>query len=66
LELTFLVMVTSRGGRAGWADAFNWRSRAFTDDDFDILDHCCFAWNKIVNMAWENIAIGTRDCASGS
>ena len=27
----------------------------------DILDHCCFAWNKLIGMPWKIIYIGTRE-----
>jgi hypothetical protein len=26
-----------------------------------ILDHCCFAWNKLNDMSWKIMSIGTRD-----
>jgi hypothetical protein len=29
----------------------------------DILDHCCFAWNKLINMPWKVMSIGTREWA---
>jgi transposase len=39
----------------------NWLSnRVFKSYD-DILDHCCFAWNKLIDMPWKIISIGTRD-----
>jgi len=32
----------------------NWLSnRVFKSYD-DILDHCCFAWNKLIDMPWKN------------
>ena len=35
-------------------DPDNWLSnRVFKSYD-DILDHCCFAWNKLIEMPWEN------------
>jgi hypothetical protein len=27
----------------------------------DILDPCCFAWNKLIEMPWKIIPIGTRE-----
>jgi hypothetical protein len=24
----------------------------------DILDHCCFAWNKLIDMPWKTMSIG--------
>jgi hypothetical protein len=29
----------------------------------DILDHCCFAWNKLIGMPWKIVSIGTRERA---
>jgi hypothetical protein len=41
----------------------NWlSSRVFKSYD-DILDHCCFAWNKLINMPWKIMSIGTRKWA---
>jgi transposase len=39
----------------------NWPSnRGFKFYD-DILDHCCFAWNNLIDMRWKIMSIGTRD-----
>ena len=27
----------------------------------DILDYCCFAWNKLIDMLWKIMYIGTTD-----
>ena len=41
----------------------NWLSnRVFKSYD-DILDHCCFAWNKLIEMPWKIMSIGTREWA---
>ena len=41
----------------------NWLSnRVFTDDD-DIVSHCCFYWNRLVDQPWRIISIGMRDWA---
>jgi putative transposase len=41
----------------------NWLSnRVFKSYD-DILDHCCFAWNKLIDMPWKIMSIGTRQWA---
>src|ERR1700716_1642187 len=29
----------------------------------DILDHCCHAWNKLVDMPWKIMSIGLRHWA---
>ena len=35
-------------------------NRVFSSYD-DIVDHCCEAWNKLVNQPWRIISIGFRD-----
>ena len=41
----------------------NWLSnRVFTSYD-NIVDHCCFAWNKLVEQPWTIMSIGQRDWA---
>ncbi len=43
----------------------NWLSdRVFTSYD-DIVDHCCGAWNKLVEQPWRIMSIGLRDWAHG-
>jgi len=37
-------------------------NRVFKSYD-DILDHCCFAWNKLIDMPWKIMSIGTREWA---
>ena len=32
----------------------------------DILDHCCHAWNKLVDQPWTIMSIGLRDWAHRS
>jgi hypothetical protein len=32
----------------------------------DILDYCCFDWNKLVERPWLIMSIGTRRWAHGS
>jgi hypothetical protein len=29
----------------------------------DILDHCCCAWNKLIDMPWKIMSIGVREWA---
>jgi transposase len=44
----------------------NWLSnRVFTSYD-DIVDHCCEAWNKLVDRPWNIMSIGMRDWAHRS
>ena len=41
----------------------NWLSnRVFTSYD-NLLDHCCFACNTLVNQPWRIMSIGLRDWA---
>ena len=44
----------------------NWLSnRVFTSHD-NIVDHCCEAWNKLVDQPWHIMTIGRRKWARGS
>ena len=41
----------------------NWLSnRVFKSYD-DIVDHCCYAWNKLIDQPWRIMSIGMRDWA---
>jgi hypothetical protein len=43
----------------------NWLSnRVFRSGD-DIVNHCCAAWNKLVDQPWRIMSIGLRDWAHG-
>ena len=43
----------------------NWLSnRVFASYD-DIVDHCCDAWNKLVDQPWSIMSLGLRDWAHG-
>lgn len=37
-------------------------NRVFTSYD-DILDHCCYAWRKLVDQPWRIMSIGLREWA---
>jgi transposase len=41
----------------------NWLSNRVFQSYDDILDHCCFAWNKLVDQPWTIMSIGLRDWA---
>ena len=44
----------------------NWLSnRVFTSHE-NIVDHCCEAWNKLIDQPWRIMTIGRRQWASGS
>lgn len=41
----------------------NWLSnRVFTSYE-NLLDHCCFAWNTLIDQPWRIMSIGLRDWA---
>lgn len=43
----------------------NWLSnRVFTSYD-NIVDHCCHAWNRLVEQPWKIMSIGSRTWAQG-
>jgi hypothetical protein len=43
----------------------NWLSnRVFRSYD-DILEHCCHAWNRLIDQPWTIMSIGLRDWAHG-
>ena len=42
----------------------NWLSnRVFKSFD-DIVDHCCYAWNTLINQPWKIMSIARRDWAT--
>ena len=42
----------------------NWLSNRVFKSYEGILDHCCFAWNKLIDMPWKIMSIGTREWAA--
>ena len=47
------------------SEAMDWLSnRVFKSYD-DILDHCCFAWNKLIDMPWKIIQSGPETGSTG-
>ena len=43
----------------------NWLSnRVFSSYD-NLVDHCCAAWNKLMEQPWKIMSIGLRDWARG-
>lgn len=44
----------------------NWLSNRIFASYQDILDHCCFACNALVEQPWTIISIGLRDWAHRS
>jgi hypothetical protein len=43
----------------------NWLSNRIFKSYDDILDHCCFAWNHLVDQPWRIMSIGLRQWAHG-
>ena len=41
----------------------NWLSNRIFTSYTDLLDHCCEAWNKLINQPWTIMSIGLRDWA---
>jgi transposase len=41
----------------------NWLSNRVFASYADILDHCCQAWNRLVDQPWLIMSIGLRDWA---
>jgi transposase len=41
----------------------NWLSNRIFESYDDILDHCCEAWNKLVDQPWTIMSIGLRQWA---
>jgi transposase len=44
----------------------NWISNRIFASYENLLDHCCFAWNKLIDMPWKIMSIGLRDWHIGS
>jgi transposase len=44
----------------------NWLSNRVFSSYADILDHCCHAWNKLVDQPWRIMSLGLRPWANGS
>ncbi len=43
----------------------NWLSNVIFTSYSDILDHCCEAWNRLIDQPWRIISIGLREWAHG-
>jgi len=41
----------------------NWLSNRVFQSFDDIVDHCCVAWNKLLDQPWRVMSIGLRDWA---
>ena len=43
----------------------NWLSNRIFKSYDDIVDHCCYAWNTLVDRPWKIMSIGLRQWAHG-
>ena len=43
----------------------NWLSNRIFRCERDIVDHCCHAWNKLIEQPWLIMVIGLRNWAHG-
>jgi transposase len=43
----------------------NWISNRNFASYENLLDHCCFVWNKLIDMPWKIMSIALRDWAHG-
>jgi transposase len=43
----------------------NWLSNRVFQSYDDLVDHCCNAWNKLVDQPWHIMSIGLRQWANG-
>jgi hypothetical protein len=43
----------------------NWLSNRIFKSHEDIVDHCCFAWNQLIDQPWKIMSIGRRQWAHG-
>lgn len=41
----------------------NWLSTRVFKSYADILDHCCYAWNPLIDQPWRIMTIGRREWA---
>ena len=44
----------------------NWLSSRVFASYADIVDHCCSAWNRLIDQPWIIMSIGLRDWANAS
>ncbi len=44
----------------------NWLSNRIFRSFDDIVDHCCYAWNTLIDQPWKIMSIARRDWAAVS
>ena len=42
----------------------NWLSNQIFKSFDDIVDHCCYAWNTLIDQPWKIMSIARRDWAA--
>src|SRR3954462_9189327 len=42
----------------------NWLSSRVFGSYTDLVDHCCYAWNRLIDQPWIIMSIGLRDWAN--
>jgi hypothetical protein len=42
----------------------NWLSNRIFKSFDDIVDHCCYAWNTLIDQPWKIMSIARRDWSS--
>jgi hypothetical protein len=42
----------------------NWLSNRIFKSFDDIIDHCCYAWNTLIDQPWKIMSIALRDWAA--
>ena len=42
----------------------NWLSNRVFNSFDDIVDHCCYAWNTLIDQPWKIMSIARRDWAA--
>jgi hypothetical protein len=42
----------------------NWLSNRIFKSFDDIVDHCCYAWNTLIDHPWKIMSIAQRDWAA--
>ena len=42
----------------------NWLSNRVFESYDDLVDHCCYAWNTLIEQPWKIMSIACRDWAA--
>jgi hypothetical protein len=55
---------TQRPGKIWQFMRQNWLSNRIFKSFDDIVDHCCYAWNTLIDQPWKIMSIARRDWAA--